>query len=94
MRIADYHKEVAERRAEQRRYSAQRRYWTPERIAAKEAREQAKEVAALYGVKARVALQAITQAPEEMTVEDAIASLTGVRVTRDATEHSDRVTHA
>jgi|SRR6478735_60745 len=84
----------ADRRTEQARAARQRRYWTPERLAAKEARERAKEVADLYGIKPGVALRALTQTPDELTIEDTIASLTGVRVTRDAMESTGPLTHA
>jgi hypothetical protein len=79
MRTADYHAAVAAERGARQRMAQQRRYWTPERIAAKELREQAKEVAALYGLKTADAKRALTQAPDEMSIEDAIASLTGTR---------------
>jgi hypothetical protein len=86
MRYLDYLREREEARIAGRRRTQQRRYWTPERVAAKEARDRAKDVAELYGVKHKEALKAITRAPDEFTLEEALASLTGGRVTRDAKE--------
>ena len=93
-RYMQWLKDRADRRTEQARAAQQRRYWTPERIAAKEARERAKEIADLYDIKPGVALRALTQAPDELTEEDAIASLTGTQRTRDASESTGSLTHA
>lgn len=94
MRYNDYLQARAEVRAEQQRHAQQRRYWTPERLAAKELREQAREVAKLYGIKVTDATRALTRAPDEFSTEDAIASLTGTRPTRDAEDSPGSLTHA
>lgn len=85
-RIRDHYDVLVTQRRQQQREAARRRYWTPERLAAKEVRDQARAVAQLYGIKVGEARKALTQAPEEFTMEEAIASLMGERVhTRDAT---------
>lgn len=91
--VAAYHQDREALRRERQRDAAKRRYWTPERIAAKEARERAREVAELYGIPVTEARRALTDTQEDLTVEDAVASITrDVYASRD--ESRLRLTHA
>ena len=93
-RWRQYLQDKADRRREDAKRARQRRYWTPERLAARQLRDRASEVADLYGIGKREALRMLTQAPEETSIEEVIASLTGTRATRDARNSDESLTHA